>query len=172
MTKRKVKPATPPLENLVNKGRHESQCTICAHPKRDDIEQAFINWTSPRRITTEFKVSRDSIYRHAHMFNLIEKRRRNVRAALEKIIEHAGDVEVNAAAVVSAVGALARINAQGKWIERKETVDLNALFDRMTTDEAETYAREGKLPDWFEMTLGATQPDSGGVSDEHQVVES
>jgi hypothetical protein len=37
---------------------------------------------------------------------LMEKRRRNVRAALEKIIEKAGDVEVSATAVVSAVATL------------------------------------------------------------------
>jgi hypothetical protein len=52
-----------------------------------------------------YAVSRDSIYRHAHALGLMEKRRRNVRAALEKIIEKAGDVEVSATAVVSAVAA-------------------------------------------------------------------
>jgi hypothetical protein len=35
----------------------------------------------------------------------MEKRGRNIRAALEKIIERAGEVEVNANAVVSAIGA-------------------------------------------------------------------
>jgi hypothetical protein len=75
-------------------------------------------------------VSRDSIYRHAHALNLIEKRRRNVRAALERIIEKAGDVVVNAAAVISAVSALARINAKGEWVEKIETVNLKALFDK------------------------------------------
>jgi len=35
-------------------------------------------------------------YRHAHARGLFAKRQRNVRAALERIIEHAGDVEVTA----------------------------------------------------------------------------
>jgi hypothetical protein len=37
-----------------------------------------------------------------------------VRAALERIIEIAGEVEVNAAGVVSAVSAYARINNRGE----------------------------------------------------------
>lgn len=96
----------------------------------------------------------------------MDKRRRNVRGALEILIEKAGDVEVNAAAVVSAVSALARINGQGIWIERTENINLNALFDRMTAEELEAYARDGRLPDWFEATVGATAEDSDGGDDE------
>jgi hypothetical protein len=80
---------------------------------------------------------------------LFAKRQRNVRAALEKIIERAGEVEVNASAVVSAVSAFARINAAGQWVERSERVDLNELFNRMSAVELDAYARDGKLPDWF-----------------------
>lgn len=72
-----------------------------------------------------------------------------MRAALEKIIERAGEVEVNATAIVSAVSAYARINAAGQWVERSERVDLNELFERMTVAELERYAREGTLPEWF-----------------------
>ena len=36
-----------------------------------------------------------------------------MRAALEHIIERAGEVEVNASSVVAAVQAYAKINAQG-----------------------------------------------------------
>jgi hypothetical protein len=101
----------------VSKGRHELHCTICSHPQRDEIAEAFVNWGKPSRLAKKYSVSRDSLYRHAHALGLIEKRRRNVRAALERIIEKADDVPVNAAAVVSAVSALARINAKGEWVE-------------------------------------------------------
>jgi hypothetical protein len=37
----------------------------------------------------------------------------------------------------------------GQKIERKETVDLNRLFEKMTPAELEAYAREGALPSWF-----------------------
>ena len=33
---------------------------------------------------------------------------------------------------------------------------MNELFERMSVEEKESYAREGKLPDWFTQTVGAT----------------
>lgn len=72
---------------------------------------------------------------------MFEKRRRNIRAALERIIERAGDVEVTASAVVAAIQACAKINAQGQWIDRSEHINLSEL-DRMSRDELEAYARK------------------------------
>lgn len=148
----------------VNPGRHEYHCTICSHAQCEEVEEAFLNWTSLSLMGKQYSVSRDSIYRHAHALGLMDKRRRNVRAALEKIIEKAGDVEVSATAVVSAVAAYAKINANGQWIERSEHTSLNELFDRMTPQEMESYAANGTLPTWFERTLGATPTNSQGGS--------
>jgi len=144
----------------VSRARHANQCRICAHIERDQIEQDFVNWVSASRIARQYSVSANGLYRHAHALDLMEKRRRNVRAALEKIIEQAGEVEVNAAAVVQAVSAYARINARGELVDRRETVNLNELFQRMTTKELETYANSGTLPPWFEAPVGATTPHS------------
>jgi hypothetical protein len=145
----------------VSIGRHRSNCTICAHEKREEIEREFVNWTGPTSIAEAYGVAdRASIYRHAHAFGLFAKRERNIRAALEKIIEKAGDVEVTSAAVVAAVQAYAKINAQGQWIDRSEHVNLNELFERMTREELETYAKDGSLPNWFTETLGATPAHS------------
>ena|SRR5437667_7758533 len=147
-------------EATINPGRHAAECKICAHLQREDIERDFINWHSPSAIAKHYKLAnRASVYRHAHALGLFPKRQRNVRAALEKIIERAGEVEVNATAVVSAVGAYARINAAGQWVERSERIDLNQLFDRMTTTELEDYARQGELPDWF---VNITESATGG----------
>ena len=91
---------------------------------------------SPTTIAKEYGLAdRASIYRHAHALRLFAKRQRNVRAALEKIIEKAGEVDATAAAVVAAV-------------------------EQMTTAELEAYARDGSLPDWFTQTVGATATDS------------
>ena len=154
MSKQQYKPA--------NLGRHAAECKICSHPQREEIERDFIGWRSPAGIAKDYKLrNRASVYRHAHALDLFPKRQRNVRAALEKLIERAGEVEVNAAAVVSAVSAYARINAAGQWVERSEHVDLNQLFGRMTADELEEYAREGNLPGWFSsITEGATTSSS------------
>ena len=146
----------------VNLGRHGAECKICPHPEREEIERDFINWRSPASIAKQYKLkNRASVYRHAHALGLFPKRQRNIRAALEKIIERAGEVEVNAAAVVSAVGAYARINAAGQWVERSEHVDLNQLFDRMSIAELDEYAREGTLPDWFTSSLGVATTGNG-----------
>jgi len=119
-----------------------------------EIETDFIGWRSPAEIAKEYRLSdRSSIYRHAHALGLFPKRQRNVRAALERIIEKAGEVDVTAASVVAAVQAYSKINAMGQWIDRSEAVDLNELFGRMTGKELEVYAQDGTLPDWFTDTL-------------------
>jgi hypothetical protein len=92
--------------------------------------------------------------RYAHALGLFQKRQRNVRAALERIIEKAGDVDVTASAVVAAVQAYPKINAAGEWIDRTETTSMNDLFDRMNTQELENYAQTGALPEWFQATVG------------------
>jgi hypothetical protein len=141
----------------VSLGRHKRNCTVCAHERREEIEREFINWTGATAIAKDYGlVDRTTVYRHAHAFGLFAKRQRNVRAALEKIIEKAGEVEVTSAAVVAAVQAYAKINAAGQWIDRSEHVNLNELFERMTGEELEAYAREGVLPAWFSQTVGAT----------------
>ena len=142
--------------------RHAAECKICAHTRCEEIEREFINWRSPAAIAKAFGLkNRASVYRHAHALGLFAKRQRNVRAALEKIIEHAGEVEVNAGAVVSAASAYARINSAGQWVERSERIDLNQLFDRMSAVELDEYARSGKLPEWFSRTVeGATSDRS------------
>ena len=148
----------------VSLGRHRRNCTVCAHERCGEIETDFIGWKSPTLIAQEYALAdRTSVYRHAHAFGLFEKRKRNVRAALERIIEKAGEVEVTSSAVVAAVQAYAKINAQGQWIDRSEHIDLNALFERMTLEEKEAYARDGALPNWFAQTVGvssATAQDS------------
>lgn len=78
-----------------------------------------------------------------------------------------GCIEVNASAVVSAVSTYARINARGEFVERSETVNLNALFERMSTAELEAYAKTGELPAWFTGVLGAAAGhDSEGENEE------
>jgi len=129
--------------------RHGAKCSVCAHPQREEIDHAFVDWLSPSRIAKIYKLSRDSIYRHARATGLFARRQKNVRQALEKIIEQASEVKANANSIVAAVTAYARINAMGQWVERRETLNLKEMFDRMTRDELEAYARDGNLPRWF-----------------------
>ena len=83
------------VKKRVSIGRHKRQCGICAHPQKEQIEADFVSWRSAVVIAEEHKLGdKVSIYRYAHAFGLFAKRQRNVRAALEQIIEQAGDVEV------------------------------------------------------------------------------
>lgn len=150
------------MSSQVSLGRHKRNCSICAHERRGEIESEFISWRSPSMIATEFGLGdRSAIYRHARALGLFAKRQKNVRAALERIIEKAGEVDVTASSVVAAIQAYSKINAEGHWIERTEQVSLNDLFDRMTTEELERYAQSGTLPKWFEtVAQTATGSDS------------
>ena len=98
----------------VSLGRHRRNCSVCAHQKRIEIEAEFVSWRSPAAIAEEYGLAdRTSVYRHANAFDLFAKRQRNVRAALERIIEKAGEVDPTAASVVAAVQAYSQINAPG-----------------------------------------------------------
>ena len=137
--------------------RHRKNCSVCANERHDEIDRDFVAWRSPIAIATEYGLSdRRVVYRHAHALGLFPKRDRNIRAALAHIIEKSGDVDVTAAAVVAAIQAYAKINAQGLWVDRSETVNVNELFDRMSKDELEKYARDGELPGWFTQTASVT----------------
>ena len=150
-------PAQREKPPAISRGRHEYNCSVYSHPQREEIERDFVNWVSPATIAKHHKLAnRASVYRHAHALDLFPKRQRNVRAALEKIIEKAGEVDVTAPAVVAAVQAYSKLNTAGQWVERSEHVDLNALFEKMTAQELEAYAQNGTLPAWFTGTVGAT----------------
>jgi hypothetical protein len=85
----------------VSIGRHQRYCCVCSHPEREEIEGEFVAWRSPAAIAIDYGIAdRAIVYRHAHALGLFTKRQRNIRAALERIIERAGDVDVTASAVV------------------------------------------------------------------------
>lgn len=106
---------------------HECRCTICRHPDRDAIEQEFLDWNLPRDIAYHYKLSHGSlVYRHAHAVGLFERRRRQVSAALEYIVERASQVHPTADGVIRAVRALSCLNAEGVWTELPARVIFSA----------------------------------------------
>jgi hypothetical protein len=144
-------------KKLSSQERHARDCKVCNHKEREQIEWEWTSWGDTTQIAKDYGLSRNSIYRHAEMLGLFSKRDRNIRAALGRIIEKAGSVDVTAAAVVGAIQAYAKINANGEWVERVEHVDLKAVFDRMSREELDLYAKEGTLPPWTKEFLGGTR---------------
>jgi hypothetical protein len=146
-----------PTNADANHRRHEKLCSVCRHPKREDIEQAYIDWTSPTRMAKEYGLTRDSIYRHVRYAGLAPKRDRNIRAALGRLIERADEVKPNAGSIVYACHTLARINSAGQLVDRSEHLNLNELFERCSQQELEKYAEDGSLPSWFEASAQLPQ---------------
>jgi hypothetical protein len=134
--------------------RHATRCTICRHAQLDEIEREFVAWTSVSEIVKMYGIpERSSVYRHARATGLFETRDRNVRHALGKIIEHAGSVIPNSNSIVAAAVALAKINADGRYVERREVLSLTPIFERMSAQELETYASTGDLPAWAQSVV-------------------
>jgi hypothetical protein len=70
------KTAAPP----VDPERHERFCTVCSHPEREAIEEAFIHWRTLSDLDADSDLpGEDAIYRHAHALGLPEQRNRNMR---------------------------------------------------------------------------------------------
>jgi hypothetical protein len=156
MKRTKKRPTQFRIVSVKSSARHEAFCSICAHPDREAIERDFIEWESPTRIARQYRLgSRTAVYRHARALDLFRKRDAKIKMALAKFIEKAGSVRVTAPAIVQAIAVFAKLNARGQWIDRAEIVDVGALFDRMTDVELAEYARDGRLPGWFEQTVGA-----------------
>ena len=83
--------------------RHSRKCQICHHPDRDFIEDEFIHWIRPDYIVVKYDLhDRSYLYRHARALGLDMQRRRNLRQALEPILEQNQCVRVNAQSVLSA----------------------------------------------------------------------
>jgi hypothetical protein len=127
------RPAAAPSESQVDLNRHARKCAICHHPDRDAIEEAFIDWVQPYRIHEWYDVGEyQAIYRHAHATGLFERRRRNVRVALERLIEGAEGVQATPDSIIRAVHALSRVDDKGRWIEpiRRVIVAKRAVLSR------------------------------------------
>ncbi|MGD0011761.1 MAG: hypothetical protein ABSE93_24880 [Terriglobia bacterium] len=159
-------------DGSVNLGRHKAQCTICSSPYRQQIEEAFIGWGSTELIGKKYDVSRDAQYRHAHAFGLFGKRQRNIRVALERIIERADFTPMNGSVIVSAIKAYAKINSEEQVIEQAQGKSPKKLLERLSKEQRESFVRDGSLPDWFPNGVGATLTDGQEGEKESQVTET
>jgi len=98
--------------------RHQRLCTICQHPEREAIEEAFLLWHSGYSIRCEFHIhSPSAIYRHAHATGLFARRARRLRFSLEHIVESADRITPTGDNIIRAVRALSCLDDEGKWHE-------------------------------------------------------
>src|ERR1700683_3902459 len=98
--------------------RHSRKCIICAHPDREAIDEAFLHWSRNDQVVKDYDLpSLSSLYRHAHACGLWNQRRSNIRFALDRIIEKAGEAKLNAYAVLRAIDISCRFDKHGAYVE-------------------------------------------------------
>ena len=121
---------------------HQRKCIICHHPDREEIEEMFLHWFSPATIYRRFLLKdRYSIYRHAHATGLYQRRRRNLRCALENIIERSDECPISSNGIVRAIKAYASLTDAGEWIEPPSRV----IYTNASSTSSKPAAAE---PDW------------------------
>src|SRR5579863_2603422 len=121
---------------------HEARCTICNHPERAAIDEAFLHWQRPTAIAHEFQLGdRRIVYRHAHALGLFHQRAAKSRRSLEFIMEQAETVTATADSVIRAVRAHSCLGEDGRWTEpRKEVLITQKMRFERTSDLIDTHA--------------------------------
>jgi hypothetical protein len=117
--------------------RHSRVCTICHSENREDIEDAYLNWLGPEWITRMFSEVRDRmvLYRHARATGLHEFRRRNLRAALDRVLENADSGKVSGDCALRAIKAYSNLNNDGQWTEPVQKVVISRRHIDITIPE-------------------------------------
>lgn len=120
----------PRHSGYISLNHHEAHCSICRHPQRADIDQAFLHWWRPTDIAAHFKLDRLTVYRHAHALGLFRRRAARTQHALGCIIEQAETVTATADSIIRAVRAHACLDENGRWHEpRKEVIVTHQYVD-------------------------------------------
>jgi len=120
---RRLKPAKRRPAKPVSIRYHAAHCTICNHPERDAIDEAFLHWWRPGDIAHHFQLGhRLVVYRHAHATGLFQRRLDRTQHALGYIVEQAESVRPTADSVIRAVRALGCLDQNGRWHEPRKEV--------------------------------------------------
>ncbi len=107
-----------PRRGSVSLRHHKAHCTICRHPERSSIEEAFFHWQRPAAIAHDFQLGdRRLIYRHARALGLYRERAASSRRSLEFVIEQAENVTATADSLIRAVRAHSCLGEDGRWRE-------------------------------------------------------
>ncbi len=148
-------PSAPELDH------HQRRCTICRHPEREAIEEAFLLWHSGYFIRCEFHIhSPSAIYRHAHATGLFARRARRLRLSLEHIVEAAERITPTGDNIIRAVRALSCLDDEGKWHELPSPPSHIIVSSGSALPRAEAVPVEASpLPSARILEAGQSSPD-------------
>jgi hypothetical protein len=132
MTTRRItkQPAAKSNKPQTNRAfeRHQRKCVICHHPDREAIEEEFVHWNTVWRISKQYGIGDyRSIYRHAHATHLTERRRENLRSALDHIVESARETTATGDCILRAIRAYSCVDSLGRWVDPPSQVNFSTV---------------------------------------------
>lgn len=146
-------------ERIISLKRHQSQCRLCSHPQREEIEEAWVNWGRTTLLADRYGLSRDGIYRHMHALGLDRKREKNRKGFYGGILERRDTVSFSGSNLLAAFKDYASLcEREEEQQQEKKGLLVRELFQRMSKQEREAFAEDGSLPEWF--LAEATPEDS------------
>jgi hypothetical protein len=110
-----IEPGEPEPRSAL--GRHERKCVICHHPDREAIEEEFLNWHSPFKTAIHHNVAARTLYRHALAVGLTRRRRGNMRAVLDRLLDRADGATVTGDSIIRALRAYTCLADDQHWVE-------------------------------------------------------
>ena len=110
--------------------RHSRRCIICHHPEREAIEEEFVHWRAPWKLSQDYKLNDyRTVYRHARAAGLLLQRRERLHSALDAFVESVDDVTFTGDTILRAMRAYSCIDSHGRWTEIPTQVQFSTSND-------------------------------------------
>ena len=126
-------PSTPPAKAASGRcifERHSRRCIICHHPEREAIEEEFVHWRAPWKLSQDYKLNDyRTVYRHARAAGLLLQRRERLHSALDAFVESVDDVTFTGDTILRAMRAYSCIDSHGRWTEIPTQVQFSTSTD-------------------------------------------
>lgn len=130
--------------------RHSRRCTVCASPNRQSIEEAYLRWESPSKICKQFQIRcQSALFLHVGALHLAEERDKHIKRCLAGLIEKNLNRRLSGSALIAAIVAFSRIDAEGRDAERLEYSQGKNSFVGWTRAELELFVTQGTWPPRF-----------------------
>ncbi len=110
--------------------RHSRRCIICHHPEREAIEEEFVHWRAPWKLSQDYKLNDyRTVYRHARAAGLLLQRRERLHSALDAFVESVDDVTFTGDTILRAMRTYSCIDSHGRWTEIPTQVQFSTSTD-------------------------------------------
>src|SRR3984957_1533507 len=110
--------------------RHSRRWIICHHPEREAIEEEFVHWRAPWKLSQDYKLDDyRTVYRHARAAGLLLQRRERLHSALDAFVESVDDVTFTGDTILRAMRAYSCIDSHGRWTEIPTQVQFSTSTD-------------------------------------------